>query len=311
MATCRMVGAYEVSMLAQTCITRKESSMMYLHVVQYDPWCLKEIVAKLLRIHSLSMPVVRICTTGRSLSSTLAWIAEFLCNFFLARALEPNDRQGLKVLQNNSKQATCMLPASQNFCLAALLTNGLLFTGAAVRTDSAGDQRKPDQPWLLWWVRSTSSILPNACRSRESSVIELYIQQGLHGSAAKHLMVAGVSRTIEFSKLNQRQIDNTNHRFYQPIFTGFGRFLCKPNFIKAGSPRSSSPCSLACRTSASVEEWRQYNRYLRYQKASQEKNVKISWHRYHLSVLFVDRCLPDATLTINWAIRQFSLDIQT
>lgn len=47
--------------------------------------------------------------------------------------------------------------------------------------------------------------------------------------------------------------------------------------------------SRACRTTASVEDWRQYNRYVRYQKASQKKGVKVSWERYHLSVLFIDR----------------------
>ena len=56
---------------------------------------------------------------------------------------------------------------------------------------------------------------------------------------------------------------------------------------KSEIARVDCRCKLACR--ASVEEWRQYNRYVRYQRASAEKNVKVSWHRYHLSVLFVDR----------------------
>ena len=38
---------------------------------------------------------------------------------------------------------------------------------------------------------------------------------------------------------------------------------------------------------ASVREWRQYNRYLRYQKA--DHLPRVSWSRYHLSVLFVDK----------------------
>lgn len=50
--------------------------------------------------------------------------------------------------------------------------------------------------------------------------------------------------------------------------------------------------SHACRVQASVEDWRQYNRYLRYQKASKTKGVKVSWDRYHLSVLFIDRYVP-------------------
>ena len=38
-----------------------------------------------------------------------------------------------------------------------------------------------------------------------------------------------------------------------------------------------------------VREWRQYYRYMRYKKWSESHNMKVSWDRYHLAIMFVDR----------------------
>lgn len=40
---------------------------------------------------------------------------------------------------------------------------------------------------------------------------------------------------------------------------------------------------------SAVRQWRHYYRWTQYKKWSESKNMKVSWDRYHLAILFVDR----------------------